>query len=93
MSRFVKTKRAAEVLDYTFDWLTKEWLESDETIATSSWVASDGITVDTDTNTTTTTTVWVSGGTSGQTYKLTNTITTSNSPSRTGVREMYLKIL
>lgn len=93
MSRFAKTKRAAEVLDYTFDWSTNEWLESSETISTSSWVAATGVTVDSDSNTTTTATIWVSGGTSGQTYKLTNTITTSNSPSRTGQREMFLTIL
>lgn len=93
MSRFKKTKRAAEVLDYTFDWYTNGWLESGETISTSSWTVAAGITKDSDSNTTTTTTIWVSGGTSGQTYKLTNTITTSNSPQRTGVREMFLKIL
>jgi len=93
MSRFNKTKRATEVLDYEFDWLTEEWLESTEEISTSTWIATSGITMETDSNTTTTTTVWVSGGTSGETYKLTNTIVTDNSPQRTGVRELYIKIL
>ena len=93
MSRFKKTKRAGEVLDYQFDWLTNEWLELSEEISTSTWAATTGITIETSSNTTTTTTVWVSGGTSGETYKLTNTIVTDNSPQRTGIRELYIKIL
>jgi len=93
MSRFIKSKRAGEVLDYEFDWSTNGWLESSEEISTSTWVAITGITVETYSNTATTATVWVSGGTSGETYKLTNTIVTDNSPQRTGIRELFIKIL
>lgn len=93
MSRFRKNKRANEVLDYEFDWLTKGWLKTSEEISTSTWTATTGITIETDSNTTTTTTVWVSGGTAGNTYKLTNTITTNNNPSRTGERELFITVL
>ena len=74
-SSFLKDPDA--VLDYMFDW--SSWLQSGETISTSTMTASTGITVDSDVATTTTTTVWLSGGTAGETYEVTNHITTSNS--------------
>ena len=61
-------------LDYTIDW--ESWLDSD-TIATSTWVADSGITIESDSNTSTTTTVWISGGTAGSSYKATNHIVTA----------------
>lgn len=69
-------KSSAATLDYTQNW--SNWLASGDTIATSSWSSETGITIDSHTNDTTTATVVVSGGTNGKTYKLTNTITTSN---------------
>ena len=63
-----------EVLDYVRDWSAV--LDAD-TIATSTWTPDTGITVDSDSNTTTTTTVWVSGGTLGERYGITNHITTA----------------
>ena len=74
-SSFLKDPDA--VLDYMFDW--SSWLQSGETISTSTMTASTGITVDSDVATTTTTTVWLSGGTAGVNYTVTNHITTSNS--------------
>jgi len=68
------TKDPSAVLDYAIDW--SAWLGSD-TIATSTWSVPTGITRDSDTNTTTRATIWLSGGTAGQTYQLTNTITTA----------------
>lgn len=63
------------ILDYPIDW--SAWLE-DDTIATSEWVAhDDGITIDNDTNTATVTVVWLSGGTVGERYRLTNHIVTA----------------
>lgn len=68
------TKDPDAVLDYELDW--SEWLDTD-TIASSSWTADTGITIDSDTNTTTTATVWVSGGTVGERYEVTNHIVTT----------------
>jgi hypothetical protein len=62
------------VLDYLLDW--SDWLVND-TIATSTWSSDSGITVDSDSNTTTTTTVWLSGGTAGTDYIVTNHVVTA----------------
>lgn len=63
------------VLDYLIDW--SEWLADAETIDTSTMLVETGITKDSATNTTTTATVWLSGGTLGETYEVTNRIVTS----------------
>lgn len=63
-----------EILDYQLDW--SEELDTD-TISTSTWIVPTGLTEETDSNSTTTTTVWLSGGTIGQVYTLTNRITTA----------------
>jgi hypothetical protein len=63
-----------EALDYIRDWSTD--LVGD-TIATSTWTAPVGITIDDDSNTTTTATVWISGGTLGNDYDVTNRIVTA----------------
>ena len=55
-------QNAASVLSYGHDWST--WLGS-ETIASSSWAADAGITIDSDSNSTTATSVFLSGGTAG----------------------------
>ncbi len=62
------------VLDYSIDW--SQWLAGD-TIVSSIWTVTLGIAKDSDTNDTTSTTIWVSGGTAGTTYALTNRIITS----------------
>lgn len=72
MRRFEKDPNA--VLDYEIDWST--WLGTD-TISSSSWTVDAGITEDSDTSTTTTSTVWLSGGTAGKTYTVTNRIATA----------------
>lgn len=63
------------VVDYNIDW--SSWLPDDDTISTSEWIVPAGITEDSETNTDTTTTIWLSGGTAGQSYSLTNRITTA----------------
>ena len=65
-----------EVKDYALDWGARR-LAASETISSSTWIAPEGITVDSDTDTTTTTTVWLSGGTAGVHYTLTNRVVTS----------------
>lgn len=63
------------VLDWVWDW--NEWLDDGETIATSTFITSVGLTVNSESNTTKTATVWLSGGTVGQVYQVTNRIVTS----------------
>lgn len=93
MSRYQKTKRAGSTLDYVFDWTDEDWLDTGELIVTSVWTEPTGITVLTTSNTDTTTTIWILGGTAGETYKFSNTITTDNSPARIDSRELILKVL
>jgi hypothetical protein len=71
---FVRVKDPDAVLDYQFDW--SDWLGSD-TVSTSTWTVPTGITKVTDTKTTTTTTIWLSGGTAGNEYTITNRIVTA----------------
>jgi hypothetical protein len=81
-------KDAADVLDYTINWASE--LATGETISTSSWTVTTGITKDSDTKTTTTTTIFVSGGTLAATYTLYNTVVTSG--ARTFKRYIQVKI-
>jgi len=71
MEQFLKDPAAT--LDYTIDWSL--YLGAD-TIQTSTWTVSTGLTKVTDTKTNTTTTVWLSGGAAGVDYLVTNRITT-----------------
>lgn len=83
---FIKDPNA--VLDYKIDWAS--WLATSETISTSTFTVSAGITKDSESNTTTTATVWLSGGTAGTTYTATNRITTNQ--SRTDERTIEIRV-
>lgn len=73
MDSFVKDPDA--VLDYVVDWAA--WLGEDM-LSASAWAAQDGITVDSSSfEATGAATVWLSGGTVGTTYTVTNHITTA----------------
>ena len=74
-------------LDYTINWA--DWLGSD-TISTSTWTVESGLTEGTNTSTSTTATIWLSGGTAGQTYSVTNRIVTAG--GRTDERTITLKV-
>lgn len=66
------------VLDYAINWAS--WpLQTGETITASTWTVPAGITQTTPAPsfTSTTTTIWLTGGTIGATYRLTNHVTTS----------------
>lgn len=76
-----------EVKDYEILW--SDLLVSD-TILTTTWLLPTGITKDSDSSTTTTTTIWLSGGTAGTSYSLTNRITTAG--GRTYDRTVKLKL-
>lgn len=73
MSVFVKDPNAT--LDFACDW--SAWLQEDETIVTSEWLPPDGITAATESVTGGKAIVWLSGGTVGESYQVTNRITTS----------------
>lgn len=82
-------------LDYPMNWT--DWLtEVADTITNSDWLITDPpdieLTIETglNTNTTTTATVWLSGGTVGQKYWVTNRITTTG--GRIEDRSIIIKI-
>jgi len=78
------------VLDYTFAWTA--WLTAiEDTIDTVEWIPDEGLTVANSSYTTTTATAFVSGGTVGETLKLTCRITTLD--GRTDDRTITLKIV
>lgn len=83
------TKDPDATLDYSVDWSAQ--LDDGDTITASSWPeVDDGITVDSHEHTDTAAVVWVSGGTAGTTYALTNRITTAG--GRIDDRTIRLKI-
>lgn len=83
-------KDPSDVLDYSLNWT--EFLEDDaDTITSSSWaVTPSGLTLGENQYASGITTVWVSGGTSRETYTITNTITTES--GRTIERSVRLPV-
>ena len=76
------------IIDYGLDW--SNWLAADETINTSSWITSPtGLTIDSESLAATETLVFLSGGTVGVEYTLTNRIVTDQ--GRTEDRSMLIK--
>lgn len=75
MSRFLTTKDPGSTLDYQIDW--SAWLETGDTIESSTWVVPAGLTEVSDSATDDATTVWLSGGTAGASYTVVNQITTT----------------
>ena len=83
---FVKDPDA--ILDWHFDWVN--WLAAGETISTSTFITTAGITVTSNSSTATNTTVWLSGGTPGQPYRITNRIVTT--AGRTDDRSVTIRV-
>jgi len=82
-------KDPAATLDYQRDW--GPWLATvDDSIDTSTWTVPTGITKTDESNTTTTATVWLSGGTAGQSYSVTNRIVTAG--GRTDERSIQIDV-
>lgn len=75
------------VKDYSEDYTA--WLAGD-TIVNSTWASPAGITRVTPAFTTTKATVWLTGGTHGQVYKVTNTIITLG--GRTEIRSFNIRV-
>ena len=84
----VKLKDPDSVLDYTNDW--SDWLSGSEVISTSTWSVDTGITQDSESETNTTATIFVSGGSAGETYRLTNEIVTDQ--ARTAERSVIVRV-
>lgn len=78
-------------LDYAIDW--SAWLQSGETINTSTWTVPTGITQSTPapSHTTTAATIWLTGGTVGTHYTVTNHITTSM--GREDDRSLFIRVI
>jgi len=84
-------KDPEEVLDYDIDWSQR--LDTGDTITGSTWEIADDdatLTIDSNSFSNTATKVWLSEGTLGSVYKLTNTITTDD--GRTMEQTVKLKI-
>jgi len=75
------------ILDYVIDWTA--WLGAD-TIAASQWIVPSGLTKTAEENSSTTATVWLSGGSAGQRYTVTNRITTAG--GRTEDRSISIQV-
>lgn len=86
MALYVQDPNA--VLDYVFDW--SGWLAASETISTSTVTVGTGLTENSESNTTTKATVWLSGGTAGTTYSVTNKIVTNQ--GRTDERTIQIRV-
>ena len=78
---------STELLDYTLDWST--WLPVGDAISTSNWVAT-GLTSSSASISGNKTTIWLTGGTAGSDYTITNTITTTG--GRTGAKTVIITI-
>lgn len=63
-----------DLLDYVEKW--EDWLDGD-TIEDSAWLVPTGLTYEADTFTTIETVLWMSGGTRGEIYLVTNRIWTA----------------
>lgn len=76
-----------EVLDYQIDWSPRL---GEDTIASSTWIVPTGISQDSDSHDTMKTTIWLSGGTTDESYTLTNRIVTNG--GRTMDQSVKIKI-
>lgn len=86
MARKRYTQDPSDVLDYAIDWgsgnvrADERWLDAGETIFSSTWAVSPPdltTSLPAVVNHGTTTVIWLSGGTAGRPYTVTNRITTT----------------
>ncbi len=81
------TKDPSARLDYSFDW--SAWLGED-VIVSSEWRVPSGLTKEDENSSETATTAWLSGGTAGETYAVSNRITTA--AGRIDERSIVVKV-
>ena len=85
----VRLKDPQESIDYAVDW--SDFLASGETISASSWASSStALAIGTVSATTDTTAVFVSGGTVGDVYRVTNKVTTTQ--TRIAERSVIVRV-
>jgi len=88
------TKDPDSTLNYSIDW--SSWLDSGETIDSSTWIVPAGLTEGSgayaSTSGSASTTIWLSGGTSGVDYRVTNRITTDATPPKIDDRTILIKV-
>lgn len=82
------TKDPDATLDYGCDW--SEWLDAGETITASSWAVPLGLTLESADHTGTLAVAWLSGGATGNVYRVTNRVTTS--AGRTDERTLLIYV-
>jgi len=89
--QFWPDKDPGEQLDYRIDWKDRLLVNRvTDSIASSTWTGTSGITIASNNFSGTFTTVWLAGGTIGTTYTVTNTIVTTG--GRTMVQSVSIKI-
>lgn len=81
-------KQPTEVLDYDFDY--SAWLVITDEISAATITVPSGITLDSYSFTDTVVKIWLSGGTDGETYKITCLVTTS--AGRKKEKELRIKV-
>lgn len=74
---FWPDKDPSETLDYRINWFPTLRTDSDDRVVSSSWQFPEGLTMGSSDHGDTWTTVWISGGEDGETYPVTNVVTTS----------------
>ncbi len=82
------TKDPGSQLDYVFEW--KDWLVEGDQILKSSFTIQEGLDWVAESTDGTKTRVWVTGGTSGQSYLVTNRVETKSNPPR--IAEISIEI-
>lgn len=79
-----------EVKDYSIDWLK---LLGTDTIIASNWIVPSGLTKDSDSFSDSATIIWTSGGSAGESYSLTNRITTAGGRTYDRTVKLKMKVL
>ena len=75
MATFFAVRDPDSILDYSIDWT--EWLATTtDTISASTWIIPTALSTTNNSFGTATTIVWISGGTAGEVYDVTNRIVT-----------------
>jgi hypothetical protein len=88
MSQYIKDPDAS--LDFAVDWGTS-WLEEGDSIVASEWSAEEGITIDSEDLDGPKAIVWLSGGSTNRTYRVTNRITTA--AGRVDDRSIHIRVV
>ena len=84
----VISKHPNATKDYGFDW--RKWLQYDEDLVSSLWTVTSGLTRLSDGIKDNCSIIWVTGGTTGNAYYMTNTIQTNQ--GRKEIRTIIVRV-